>query len=386
MATSFSDLSVSLTRAIPKDVKKGGGIFFTPPGTIQKALLCLPHVPDHARVLEPSCGSCEFVKAVSAHLPLATITAVENNQTIYDGVKHLATDRISVLHRDFLEWEAPQKYHLIVGNPPYFVMKKTEVEPSYFQYFEGRPNIFVLFVMKCLGLLEPRGVLCFVLPTSFLNSQYYRKARDHIRTQCTIVNILECAEDYLETKQDTIVLTLRNCPGDNADFVYGDAFCKPQDVLRLRELSAGTTTLGALGFDVYVGKVVWNQHKDILTDDPSKTLLIYSSDIRDRKLVIQLYTNPAKKNYIDKPGRRGKLLVLNRGYGVGTYKFDYCLIDSPKEYLVENHLICVEGKEDLYPRIMKSLDDERTAQFIQLYFGNSAMSTNEIKNVLPIWN
>ena len=34
-----------------------------------------------------------------------------------------------------------------------------------------------------------------------------------------------------------------------------------------------------MGFKVSVGNVVWNQHKKILTDDSSKTRLIYSSDI-----------------------------------------------------------------------------------------------------------
>ena len=34
------------------------------------------------------------------------------------------------------------KFDLIIGNPPYFVMKKTDVDESYHNYFDGRPNIF----------------------------------------------------------------------------------------------------------------------------------------------------------------------------------------------------------------------------------------------------
>ena len=36
------------------------------------------------------------------------------------------------------------------------------------------------------------------------------------------------------------------------------------------------------------------------------------------------YKNDKKKNYIDKEGIKGPMLILNRGYGVGSYKFNYC--------------------------------------------------------------
>ena len=55
-----------------------------------------------------------------------------------------------------------------------------------------------------------------------------------------------------------------------------------------------------MGFDVNVGNVVWNQCKDILTDDPNQTRLIYSSDIKNNKLEVRSYDNPEKKNFIQK--------------------------------------------------------------------------------------
>lgn len=386
MTTGFSDLSVRLTRALPKDVKKNEGIFFTPPAVVRSAVeRVLPYMKNGIRVLEPSCGSCEFVREVANRMPSATITGIENNRVIFDDIKHLGVGGISLVCEDFMKWSSPTKYDLIVGNPPYFVMKKDEVDPSYFKYFEGRPNIFLIFIIKCLGLLEPDGILSFVLPTSFLNCLYYQKVRDHIYTNYEIMDISKCSEGYIETKQDTVVFTLRNARADNSKFAFSGAFGTADNIQVLRTLCDGTTTLAKMGFGVYVGKVVWNQHKDKLTDDSSKTLLIYSSDIANGALVPKSYSNPAKKNYIDKPGNRSKVLVLNRGYGVGAYKFDYCLIDGTKEYLVENHLICVQGDEDMYPQIMRSFDDDRTALFIQTYFGNSAMNTSEIKNILPIF-
>jgi hypothetical protein len=151
---------------------------------------------------------------------------------------------------------------------------------------------------------------------------------------------------------------------------------------------------------------VWNQHKKILTDDSQKTLLIYSSYIKNNKIEIIKYANTDKKNYINKKGVSEPLLVINRGYGVGNYNFEYSLIncddtaDYIREYLIENHLICIkyvgtegEGEdsevgEDIinkYKKLYESFNDERTAEFIKLYFGNNAINATELSNILPIY-
>jgi hypothetical protein len=161
------------------------------------------------------------------------------------------------------------------------------------------------------------------------------------------------------------------------------------------KLCENSKSLLELGFRVSVGTVVWNQCKDILTDDSSKTRLIYSSDIdKNNKLIKKTYSNAAKKNYINKPGIRRPMIVINRGYGVGEYKFNYCLLDEKKEYLIENHLICIESINDELPhkklieeykKILCSLNDKRTTEFISQYFSNNAINTTELNNILPIY-
>ena len=148
-----------------------------------------------------------------------------------------------------------------------------------------------------------------------------------------------------------------------------------------------------MNFEVNVGKIVWNQYKNILTDDKNKTRLIYSSDIYNNNLIEVKYKNEEKKNYIDKDGNDNLLLVVNRGYGKGEYKFNYCLIDINEKYLIENHLICIKYKNQiekeelkkLYKIIIKSFEDERTNKFIKIYFGNNAINTTELQYYLPIY-
>ena len=66
-----------------------------------------------------------------------------------------------------------------------------------------------------------------------------------------------------------------------------------------------------------MGNTVWNQCKDILTDNDTYTRLIYSGDIKGNKLDITEYKNEKKKNYIKSEGIKNPIIVVNRGYGIG---------------------------------------------------------------------
>jgi len=50
---------------------------------------------------------------------------------------------------DYLKYNN-KEYDFIVGNPPYFVMKKDEVDKEYNKYYDGRPNIFSIFIIHSL--------------------------------------------------------------------------------------------------------------------------------------------------------------------------------------------------------------------------------------------
>ena len=412
----YSTLSKELTSKLSKDEKKDNGIYFTPPSCIYNNLQLLqPYISNITSVLEPSCGSGEYIRALHSLYPTLNITGIEYNNTIYDSiVGHFSGENITIRNDDYLQYKSATKYDLIIGNPPYYVMKKDAVSKEYHKYFDGRPNIFILFIVKSLQLLNDNGILSFILPKNFLNCLYYDKTRAFIKDKFQILHIVDCKDDkYIETQQETIILIVKKCghnlpidnlpienlPIDNSPFILSISnhtiFTNEQ--IRIKELYNGAKTLSELGFKVSVGTVVWNQCKTILTDDNTQTRLIYSSDIQNNALAMKQYNNDQKKNYIKKAGNRRPLIVINRGYGVGEYKFNYCLIDTDKDYLIENHLICIEYislEEELsrnelidkYNKIINSLKDKRTQEFIDVYFGNNAINTTELNSVLPIYD
>jgi len=402
MNEQFSTLSKDLTKKLDDNEKKANGIYFTPKNIVTDMInICKKHNKKIKRVLEPSCGSCQVINEVDKAFEDIQIDGVEFNNTIFTEIKALEhTNNTNLMNNDYLKYVPEEKYDLIIGNPPYFVMSKKDVDTIYYNYFDGRPNIFILFIIKAMFELKMNGILAFVLPKNFLNCNYYNKLREHIVDNFKIVSIKDHSnEKYIETGQDTIVLIIQKRKKRTINIKYvlkfgeNTIFNTKEGIKKLKEYYKDATTLKNMKFEVKVGTVVWNQVKDKLTDDNTNTRLVYSSDIVDNELSIKEYKNPAKKNFIDQEGSTDLLLVVNRGYGKGKYKFSYCLIDTEKKYLIENHLICIKSLEELersvllekYNLIINSLKSEKTKSFIELYCGNNALNTKELAEVVPIY-
>lgn len=399
----FSKLSHELTKKISIYEKKKNGIYFTPNDIIKLTIEnIIEYKKDIKTILEPSCGSCEFINYINKTFTNTIINGIEFNKTIYESIKDIKSDinNINIIESNYLDYNDGILYDLIIGNPPYYVMKKKDVDKKYSNYYDGRPNIFILFIVYSLTKLNNNGILSFILPKNFMSCLYYNKLRHIISQKYKILNIIDCSDSsYIETQQDTIIFIIQNCKDikDNHKYILeknGNViFNTIENIEIIKELYENSKTLNELNFEVNVGNITWNEHKDILTDDDTKTRLIYSSDIKDSELIKIDYKNNEKKNYIDKDGNNKLLLVVNRGYGKGQYKFNYCLIDIEKNYLIENHLICIKYKEDIdreelknkYKEIITSFTNIKTEEFIKIYFGNNAINTSELQHILPIY-
>lgn len=487
--SKFTELSIKLTKELKNNTIKEEGIYFTPQSIINKNLEIIKKQNNLSikSILEPSCGSCEYINLLNNEFKGCTIVGIENNEIIYEGIKDLynSHSNIKLLKKSYLDVDETNKYDLIIGNPPYFVIvdKKEKGNANnnntyyktiidniktknklYKSYYDGRANMFILFILHSLNKLNNNGILSFILPVNFINCLYYQKLRKYIYHNYKIIDIINCNTDkYLETQQDTIIFIIQN--NNNLNTLHKDintqtnnntiiqnndkfSICKNnytifntnENIIKLNKLyEENTKTLNDLNFKVSIGSIVWNQctnyyttnktnkinktetkdskekkettettdtketteNKSILfnadeyteNDGKIKTRLIYNSDIVNKQLVFKKYNNEHKKNYINKEGYNEPLLVLNRGYGKGKYKLDYCLINQEDNYLIENHLMCIkhtteEDKKkliELYNEVIKSFNNTKTNEFIELYFGNNAINTTELQHILPIF-
>jgi adenine-specific DNA-methyltransferase len=411
--TEFSELSLTITKAITKQEKKDNGIFITPQSIISSLLsLVIGSLPinvfnadslSNCDVLEPSCGTCEFIHYIDKYFNNVRVDGIELNKQIFERTQHLTfKNNVTLYNCDFADFVQTKQYDLIIGNPPYVVCKKTQIPKEYHSHIIGRPNLFCMFIIKSIDLLKPGGILAFIIPSSFLNSAYYSKIRDLVKCSCEILHCRDFTNvgQFLDTKQEIIGLVVRKkqqfieLPDEctfsiklNNDFIFSP------NINELRNIFQGATTLSKLGLTVKTGNIVWNEHKEELTNDPSCALLIYNTNItNDNTLQLCDFKNDEKKQYILADGDNKVCLVVNRGNGNSAYKLKYAIIDRDDEYFVENHLnviysdtLCKKEAIVLFNKIMTSFKNPKTQHFINIFLGNNGLSKTELETIFPIY-
>ena len=377
----FSDDSVHITNILPKEERKKNGIYFTPFEGVKFVCDTIEGIKKtYNRILEPSAGSGEFVNYLLQKFPTSEVVALEKNDTIIQNISY------NCIHTDFIKYDVNEKFDLIIGNPPYYTIPKNNIPSVYNKYYAGRPNIYILFIIKSIKMLNEGGVLAFIVPKNFTNCTYYDLLRKAIYRFYNII-IKNMDVNFMGTEQNVILLIVQKTRDCADDYVLNigpyTIFTAEKNILQ--DLLVGHTTLREMGANIYVGTVVWNQVKHLLTNNPEDTLLIYSSDIKNGVLEPVEYKNVDKKNYITLEGKNKPILVLNRGYGSGAYSFNYCIINH-HNYLIENHLICIECEDpETLDIILRSFKDSRTAEFIKYYFCTNTINISELYDVLPIY-
>ena len=248
--------------------RNANGQFFTEDGVKKEALRGVD-IPDGSKILENSCGSGEFLKSI-----------LEVNRNVHvDGfdIEHQLVDICNKLYpsanvtcHNFLTLEHKPAYDFIVGNPPYFEMKKKDhldLIKKYAGVLSGRANIYSMFFKASIDSLKDGGQLIYVVPTSMNNGSYFKNLREFIIKSCNIDDMTLLGDSKFENvQQNTMIIKLTKLrPGksNNRKFIFrrgGASLFSPQ-YERLQELSDNGRTLEELGFSVYTGNLVWNQQK-----------------------------------------------------------------------------------------------------------------------------
>jgi adenine-specific DNA-methyltransferase len=400
-ANEFRDASYTLTKSLSLETRQAHGIFFTPQKARRRLLeIVRAHITAPNTILEPSFGSGEFLEDMAAAFPAATLFGCELEPSLFAAVqkRFAGNSRVHLTCGDFRTYMLGAGAHahadLIVGNPPYVVMNEKIPE-----CMTGRGNLFVLFIWLCLTRhLKEGGVLAFVLPTSFYNSAYYEPCRRYIRDHITVLHVEDLTVKYIDTAQDTMLLVLKKMADPHRGvspylFERGGSVYLTPHAEKLRELVASTTTLAELGLSVKTGKVVWNQHKEKLTDVAAGAVpVLYASNITDDHGIRLVATmSGGKKQYIkgfEKVAEplTGPALLISRGYG-NKYKYMFGVVRDPAfRFYGENHTNVITGHSAAaIAAVETSLEDPRTAEFIRLFAGNGAISKTELETVLPIY-
>ena len=387
------------------EIRKENGIYITPYSIIKK---CFENedISKYKDILEPSFGTGQFIDVMIELAKVKKIKTSISGVELYDELFKLVKNKynkqknITLFNSDFLNWKNEKLYDLIVGNPPYFELTiSKEQKEEYKEIVSGRVNIYSLFIYKCINLLKPNGKLIFVIPTSLLSSKYFEKLRYYIHKSCIIDDIIILgSKDFKDALQSTMIFkisklsetNLTNLTNNNYVVKFSNTIIFSNEYLQINKEIKDKKFINDYACDIKTGSIVWNQHKDKLSNNKKNSdyiTLIYPRNLVDNKLVIK--PDATKKQYIKIKNEpiKAPFIVINRIIGIKDISLKPVLVEETdnESYLFENHINVITGKLDDLKIIYNSLCKPETITFIKNIIGNTQLSKNELLYMIPVY-
>jgi adenine-specific DNA-methyltransferase len=137
-------------------------------------------------VLEPAAGDGAFVRLLRER-----------------GCDHIAVEidpRVAPAGaevRDFFDYPLSEQFDTIVGNPPYVRFQDVAVDTRKrlkSDFFDGRSNLFLFFIEKCVRHLKPGGELVFIVPREFIKLTAARKLNAWLAGEGSITDFFETGD------------------------------------------------------------------------------------------------------------------------------------------------------------------------------------------------
>lgn len=381
------------------DIKKRKklGQYFTPKSIRELLLSKLPK-KDNADILDPACGSGEFLLSCKKYFKNPILYGFDIDKKLINIASKLVKNA-SIKNFDFLNIDInKKKYDYIIGNPPYFELKlNEEIKKKYFDIIKGRVNIFSLFIKTGLDLLKDGGYLAYVVPPSMNNGAYFSKLREYIIKNSSLeyLHIIDGADNFHLANQKVMLIILKKTNSKKSSkyiFKKNGITIFTEDKKFLNKAYKNTVSLKDIGYTVKTGNIIWNEHKEKLTNDKNNsTLLIWASNINNGKIIIG-YTK-GKPQYIKNISNdliiKSRVVVVNRITGSSKEINIKAAIVNEKEFVCENHVNviymsknanCNYSLED----ILKALQDKTNIKVMRLISGNTQISKTELERLLPI--
>lgn len=247
---------------------------------------------------------------------------VQNKSTKKVDIKIVTENYITSQYLDFNHMlggdEEPQKYDLVIGNPPYMKISKAAPEATAMpSVCYGAPNMYFLFASMSLFNLKNNAEMVYIIPRSWTSGAYFKRFREYFLSEGKLVHIHLFGSrnkvfDKEEVLQETIIVKIRKTKiqpetvtitstHTNKDFnqctilvvpydivVSGDELyvylvTNEEEVSVLKKLHQWDKTLPEIGLKMKTGLTVDFRNRDILRNDAEEGAipLFYSQHIKE---------------------------------------------------------------------------------------------------------
>ena len=381
--------------------RKKLGQYFTPKSIrdlLLKELINISEKKDNVKILDPACGSGEFLLSCRKYFNNAEIHGFDIDESLVSISKKIINNAdVKCLDTLKINTDKSIKYDYIIGNPPYFEFKLDKEQKLRFkEIISGRVNIFSLFIKIGLELLNDGGYLAYVVPPSMNNGAFFAKLREYIINNSSIeyMHIVEGSDNFYMANQKVMLLILKKTnTKKNKKYIFSknDITIFTEDKLFLNKAYKDTISLKEIGYAVKTGSVAWNKYKENLTESKNNAIpLIYSSNIVNGKIVIP---NKRKLQYIKNISEdliiREEVIAVNRITGSHKNINIKSAIVKERVFVCENHVNIIYplknyNKNYSLEYIYNALNDETNIKVLSLITGNTQVSKTELERLLPI--
>jgi len=146
-------------------------------------------------VLEPSFGKGAFLNQLKNFN--CNVTGVEIDMDIFNSYNN--TNKFELYNEDYILFNLNKTYDFIIGNPPYIEVcysfysqfYKDMLKTYYSDISNGRLNLVHTFFKKSFEILNPDGIIAFLLHSAILTSPVYKKIRKIIYEHYDIELLIE---------------------------------------------------------------------------------------------------------------------------------------------------------------------------------------------------
>ena len=238
---------------MPDALRRRLAAYFTPPHLAHYAVGALVEAgitPGRDRILDPASGGAAFLVPLAAHIAAQgrqrgqsapriirsindTLRGIEIDSGLANLSRALLTDLLNleiessgtalsdlVDCANTLELEPSDSlYDAVIGNPPYgrILRPSRELLERYRPVIsEGYVNLYALFVEQALQWVRPGGIVCLIIPTSFVGGPYFAALRKRILERASVLrlDLIDKRSDvFLDVLYDLCVILLRRNKG-----------------------------------------------------------------------------------------------------------------------------------------------------------------------------
>jgi len=366
----FLETSSIVQKQLGMKHRAKNGIFFTPKSLRDIVFDHISILP--TAILEPSCGSGEFLVDCHKRYPDAVVTGVELDETLSRVAKE-NSPQSTILNTDFLKFEGG-KYDLIIGNPP-FVQIKTNTKN-----FSGRTNLYIEFLHKCITYhLADRGILAMVLTSTIANGHFSQTIRDLIFSKKIVHFETIRNHTFKDTKAGVSILVIENSPGDNERYNFDGFLSGDAEELR-RMVQTSSKKLKDLDVSIKYGMMT-KTLQEYFSTNTSHIPFVLKKDVKQKEVKFD-----ANRLFIDKDIKthKGRCILLLRSNGVvmgSEYELKFSLFES-ESFLFDICLVGIFGKD--IDKVYASLCDRRTEDYLKKICGSGRLTKKILLN-LPIF-